>query len=143
MMSSWKGNTYACQDTLDISTLFAILMRIGREVMNAILAAEDALSRRNQYLLIRGDGDFHPKNILIGQDDPHKHENLYIAAIDFGSSYCLPTVFDIGTFLAQYQNQLLYIPEILQKSENMLFFGCLYFGGRPDRQRLIAAGGTV
>jgi len=38
------------------------------------------------------------------------------AAIDFDSSYCLPPAFDVGTFLAQYQNQLFPHPGVLQKA---------------------------
>ncbi len=93
----------------------------AREIMNAVLAAESALYKDNQDILFQGHGDFHPKNIFIGQDDLNKHETLYVAAIDFASSYCLPPTFDVGTFLAQFQNQLLDYPEILQQIREEIF----------------------
>jgi 3',5'-nucleoside bisphosphate phosphatase len=85
----------------------------AREIMEAVEKAETALYAQHPEKLVQGHGDFHPKNIYIGQDKAHKRETLYVAAIDFNSSYCLPPAFDVGTFLAQFRNQLLPYPEIL------------------------------
>jgi thiamine kinase-like enzyme/predicted metal-dependent phosphoesterase TrpH len=86
----------------------------AREIMETVQQAENALFENHPEQLVQGHGDFHPKNIYIGQDKAHKRETLYVAAIDFNSSYCLPPAFDVGTFLAQFRNQLFPYPEILQ-----------------------------
>ncbi len=57
-------------------------------------------------LLVQGHGDFHPKNVFIGQDSQENRDTLFAAAIDFESSLCLPPAFDVGCFLAQFQIQL-------------------------------------
>jgi 3',5'-nucleoside bisphosphate phosphatase len=95
--------------------------RRARESMEAIRKAEIALIDKAPEQLVQGHGDYHPKNIYIGQDNLHKRETLYIAAIDFYSSYCLPPAFDVGTFLAQFRNQLLDYPEILQEIPEDIF----------------------
>lgn len=95
--------------------------RRAREIMEAIEKAEIALYGRHLEQLVQGHGDFHPKNIYIGQDSAHKRETLYVAAIDFNSSCCLPPAFDVGTFLAQFRNQLLPYPEILEAIPEDIF----------------------
>ena len=60
-----------------------------------------------QYSFVQGHGDYHLKNILIGHDNPDDRDTTFAAVIDFDSSMCMPPAFDVGTFLAQYRNQLL------------------------------------
>ena len=91
----------------------------AEEIMLAVKNAEDLLFRNRQDLLIQGHGDYHPKNILISQSQGR--QDFYVAAIDFDSSYCLPQAFDVGTFLAQYQNQLFPHPDVLQKVPEEIF----------------------
>ncbi|MGZ3524185.1 MAG: phosphotransferase, partial [Thermodesulfobacteriota bacterium] len=70
--------------------------------------------------LIQGHGDFHPKNIFIGQDseDP---SSRFVAAIDFGNSYAMPPAFDVGTFLAQFRNQFYDTPQVFNKASENIF----------------------
>ena len=82
--------------------------------MEAVYKAEIPLYQGHPERLIQGHGDYHLKNIYVGQDNINRRDTLYIAAIDFGSSLCLPPAFDVGTFLAQFRNQLLDYPELLQ-----------------------------
>ena len=91
------------------------------ETMEAVRKAEIALYENYPEQLVQGHGDYHLKNIYIGQDNLNKRETLYIAAIDFNSSFCLPPAFDVGTFLAQFRNQLLDYPEILQEIPEEVF----------------------
>jgi aminoglycoside/choline kinase family phosphotransferase/predicted metal-dependent phosphoesterase TrpH len=95
--------------------------RRAQEIMEAVQRAEIALFGSHPEKLVQGHGDFHPKNIYIGQDKVNKRETLYVAAIDFNSSYCSPPAFDVGTFLAQFRNQFLAYPEILQQIPEDLF----------------------
>ncbi|MGD0237583.1 MAG: phosphotransferase [Syntrophorhabdales bacterium] len=91
------------------------------EIMEAVRKAEIALYENHPEQLVQGHGDYHLKNIYIGQDNLDKRETLYVAAIDFNSSFCLPPAFDLGTFLAQFRNQLLDYPEILQEIPEDVF----------------------
>ncbi len=93
----------------------------AQEVMEAVGKAEMTLYESHPEQLVQGHGDYHLKNIYIGQDNMNKRETLYIAAIDFGSSFCLPPAFDVGTFLAQFRNQLLDYPDILQAISEDVF----------------------
>ena len=95
--------------------------RRARETMEAVHEAEIALYGDHPEALIQGHGDYHPKNIYIGQDNLNKRETLYVAAIDFNNSMCLPPAFDVGTFLAQFRNQLLDYPDILQEIPEEVF----------------------
>jgi 3',5'-nucleoside bisphosphate phosphatase len=96
-------------------------VRRAREIMEAVQRAELSLYRDHPERLVQGHGDYHPKNIYIGQDNLDRRDTLYIAAIDFNSSFCLPPAFDVGTFLAQFRNQLLDYPELLQEIPEEIF----------------------
>jgi thiamine kinase-like enzyme len=93
--------------------------RKAQEIMNKVIETENSLYGGHQEKLIQGHGDFHPKNIFIGQDsdDP---SSRFVAAIDFGSSSTMPPAFDVGTFLAQFRNQFYDRQGVLDKvSENV------------------------
>jgi hypothetical protein len=106
--------------------------RRAREIMETVQKAEIALFKDHPEQLVQGHGDFHPKNIYIGQDKAHKRETLYVAAIDFNSSDCLPPAFDVGTFLAQFRNQLFPYPEILQAIPEEVFLDA-YLAAAKDK----------
>ena len=76
-----------------------------REIKDQVLERETELIRSRPEILVQSHGDFHPRNIFVGRDEPDGSE--YLTAIDFGSSYQLPRAFDVGTFLAQYINMFL------------------------------------
>ncbi len=63
-------------------------------------------------------GDFHLKNIFY--DDEHQGEAC-IFVIDFDSSYVAPQAFDVGTFLAQYDNMFYNNRQIRRKAPPQLF----------------------
>jgi len=86
--------------------------RVG-EVLAAVEKEEMRRYGAHPELLIQGHGDFHPKNVIIGQDSQENRDTLFAAAIDFESSFCLPPAFDVGCFLAQFRNQFFPHPEIL------------------------------
>jgi 3',5'-nucleoside bisphosphate phosphatase len=65
---------------------------------------------------------FIPRNVMIGQDSQENRDTLFVAAIDFGSSLMLPPAFDVGTFLAQYRNQLFSHQELLSACRNQFFW---------------------
>lgn len=74
---------------------------------------EEEIYKNNRGLLIQSHGDFHPKNIIIGQDRMHDISTLFISVIDFDNSALLPCAFDIGYFLSQFQSQFYRFPQII------------------------------
>jgi 3',5'-nucleoside bisphosphate phosphatase len=95
--------------------------RRAEEIMNAVIETESFLFCRHTERLVQGHGDFHPKNILIGQDDPGNPDTLFVTAVDFDSSYTMPPAFDVGTFIAQFRNQFFGNREVLSKVSEELF----------------------
>ncbi|MGE5312029.1 MAG: phosphotransferase [Nitrospirota bacterium] len=95
--------------------------RRARETMEAVRQAELDLFEGRPDRLLQGHGDYHPKNVYIGQDRMDNWDTLYVAAIDFDSSLRLPPAFDVGTFLAQFRNQLFTYPHILREVSEDVF----------------------
>jgi hypothetical protein len=95
--------------------------RRARETMEALRQAELDLFDGRPDRLLQGHGDYHPKNVYIGQDRMDNWDTLYVAAIDFDSSLRLPPAFDVGTFLAQFRNQLFTYPHILREVSEEVF----------------------
>jgi len=94
--------------------------RKAQEIMDTVIEFETSLYCEHPEKLIQGHGDFHPKNIFIGQD-PDDPSTGFIAAIDFGSSYSMPPAFDVGTFLAQFRNQFYGMQEVHSKVSETVF----------------------
>ncbi|MDW7772081.1 MAG: phosphotransferase [Desulfobulbaceae bacterium] len=95
--------------------------RRAQEIMDAVISTECTLYPGRYQDFVQGHGDFHPKNIYIGNnlnDDPEK---CFIAAIDFDSSYCMPRAFDVGTFMAQFRNQFFSRQDVLDKVDASVF----------------------
>ncbi|HMK49084.1 MAG TPA: phosphotransferase [Thermodesulfovibrionales bacterium] len=94
--------------------------RKAQEIMDKVIETEKTLYYGRPEKLVQGHGDFHPKNIFIGQesDDP---SSGFVAAIDFGSSYAMPPAFDVGTFLAQFRNQFHEKREVFAKVSEDVF----------------------
>jgi hypothetical protein len=93
----------------------------AREIIETVGRIEKTLFENRFETFVQGHGDYHLKNVFIGQDNPGEPEDFYVAAIDFDNSYCLPPAFDVGFFLAQFRNQLLDYPEILQELPEDIF----------------------
>lgn len=92
-----------------------------RELIDALREQEDRVMRDQGGLMVQGHGDFHPKNIFLGQDNLENRATLFVAAIDFESSYVLPRAFDVGCFLAQFRNQFFSHQHILRSYPEGLF----------------------
>ena len=94
--------------------------RRAREIMDRVLEAEEGFYGRHPDRLVQGHGDYHPKNIYVGQD-PKDCTARFVAAIDFDSTYTMPPAFDVGTFLAQFRNQFYGHREVLAKVDESVF----------------------
>lgn len=95
--------------------------RRAQEIMEGVREGERPFAGEKASSLVQGHGDFHPKNILLGQDREEDRSTLFVAAIDFESSLCLPPAFDVGTFLAQFRNQFFPHREVLARYPEELF----------------------
>lgn len=95
--------------------------RRAREILNRILELEIGRFSGRPEQLVRGHGDFNPKNALIGRGDPEEPATTFVAAIDFDESFCLPPAFDVGTFLAQFHSQFTRQDESLRKASEETF----------------------
>lgn len=95
--------------------------RKAREIMEAVYEAETPLLKQSEDFLVQGHGDFHPKNIFIGQDIIERRETLFVAAIDFESSHVMPQAFDVGCFLAQFRNQFFRHQNIINQFPDQIF----------------------
>ncbi|MBD3346619.1 MAG: phosphotransferase [Chitinivibrionales bacterium] len=95
--------------------------------------AEDMLFVGSPDRFVQCHGDYQPHNILVGQDKSRDFSTLYVAAIDFGSSYEFPPSFDIGFFLAHFSYQFRNRPDILEWYTDEEFKNEYYdeYGGIP------------
>lgn len=88
-----------------------------QEICDYVLQAELQLIRSHPEWLVQSHGDYHLKNILFDDENGAP----CISVIDFDSSYLLPQAFDVGTFLAQYENMFYNHRHIYKKASPHLF----------------------
>lgn len=92
-----------------------------RELVDEVSRREYALIEAQSEALVQGHGDYHPKNIIVGQDQAYDRSTTFVSAIDFESSYLFPRAFDVGCFVAQHRNQLFDRPDVLERYPESLF----------------------
>jgi aminoglycoside phosphotransferase (APT) family kinase protein len=88
--------------------------------------------------LAQGHGDFHLKNVFIGQDSQEQRGTAFVAAIDFESSMVLPRAFDVGCFVAQYRNQFFSRLDIRERFPLQIFLDA-YLHNLHDKEENFAA----
>nr|MBU1328062.1 phosphotransferase [Candidatus Omnitrophota bacterium] len=81
-------------------------------VINLVKDKEEEMYLKARDSFILNHGDYHPKNIIIGQDKQQDITTLFISVIDFGNSILFPRSFDVGYFLSQFESQFYAYPEI-------------------------------
>jgi aminoglycoside phosphotransferase (APT) family kinase protein len=79
--------------------------RKAQSLAEIILEAEKKIAAFGTEAFVLGHGDFHPKNVLVGQDQITDRSSFFVSAIDFENSQAYPRAYDVGTFLAQFRNQ--------------------------------------
>jgi aminoglycoside phosphotransferase (APT) family kinase protein len=82
-------------------------------IINMVKAKEEDIYLKRQDSFILNHGDYHPKNIIIGQDRQQDVTTLFISVIDFGNSILFPRSFDAGYFISQFESQFYAYPGIL------------------------------
>ena len=90
-------------------------LRKALSLAEILLLAEKRVIEHESRNFVPGHGDFHPKNILIGQDQADDPSTQFISVIDFENARSYPRAYDVGTFLAQFRNQFAGFPDILRR----------------------------
>lgn len=93
------------------------------DIAAEVRCREAEILDRGPETLVQGHGDFHPKNVIVGQDLSDDRSTAFISAIDFESSYCQPRAFDVGCFVAQVRSQLSGRKDLLEAYPDSLFVG--------------------
>lgn len=86
-----------------------------RKIIERVRIGEERLFEHDRQRFIQNHGDFHPKNIIIGQDLQHDISTLYVSVIDFDSSFTFVPAFDVGYFISQFMYQFHSYPTVLQR----------------------------
>jgi aminoglycoside phosphotransferase (APT) family kinase protein len=87
----------------------------ARVLLEAVSDFEEGLfsHRRSEFVVVHG--DYHPKNIIIGQGMMQDIGTLYVSVVDFGSVLEFHPAFDVGYFLAQFESQLRDYPDAIER----------------------------
>jgi len=84
-------------------------------IVNSIREKEGAILRESDGGFVQCHGDYHPKNILIGQDRARDFSTLFVSVIDFDNSIFMPPAFDVGYFLSQFAYQFRSSLEVIRE----------------------------
>lgn len=90
------------------------MTRVAEKIMEGVCERVPRIAASSPEAVAQCHGDYHPKNIFIGQDRAGDGTTQFVSAIDFESSRTAPRAFDVGCFLAQCENQLFPIPGLLE-----------------------------
>ncbi|MDD5634310.1 MAG: phosphotransferase [Candidatus Omnitrophica bacterium] len=87
-------------------------LKEAEEVIGLIEKKEQGFFSKERQGFVLNHGDYHPKNIIIGQDKWQDITTLFISVIDFDNAMFFHRAFDVGYFLAQFENQFAQYPAI-------------------------------
>lgn len=96
-------------------------LKEAEKLINFVKAKEEEIFLATQPLFVQTHGDFHPKNIIIGQDRSHDPETVFVSVIDFNNSMIFLPAFDVGYFLAQFSSQFSSLGEITKRYKEDIF----------------------
>jgi aminoglycoside phosphotransferase (APT) family kinase protein len=91
----------------------ALATAMQREERRIVDARPEALTQCH--------GDYHPKNLIVGQDNPEDAGTVFIAAVDLEDAVVAPPAFDVGWFVAHYRHQFAGEPHVLAALPPELF----------------------
>ncbi len=91
------------------------------KLIDFVKEKEESIFSKRSKSLIQNHGDYHPKNIIIGQDKMHDISTLFISVIDFSNSQVMPASFDVAYFLSQFRNQFFAYPAIRKRFKESFF----------------------
>lgn len=103
---------------------------LAQELVEFVSGKETDILSGNAENLVLNHGDYHPKNIIIGQDKTHDISTLFISVIDFDNAILAPRAFDVGYFLSQFASQFWSEPGVINayKEEDFISVYASYAG---------------
>jgi len=84
----------------------------AEKFIDQVKAEERKIFDKDTHGFVLCHGDYHPRNIIIGQDRARDIKTLYVSVIDFDSALSMPPEFDVGYFISQFLYQFSEIPNI-------------------------------
>lgn len=87
----------------------------ARMLLDAVAAYEEGLWEDASQELVLVHGDYHPRNVIIGQDLMQDISTLFISVVDFGSAMLFHPAFDVGSFFSQFRHQFRNYPRLLER----------------------------
>lgn len=108
-------------------------LKQAKLLLDFVRAEESALTAKHSASFILNHGDFHPKNIIIGQDRMHDPETVFVSVIDFANALETLPAFDVGYYLAQFKSQFAAYPEILKRYTDELFIKTYFGTAKPPK----------
>jgi hypothetical protein len=110
-----------------------------RALAARVLEEERRIVRERPETLVQCHGDYHPKNLVVGQDVLGDRETLFVAAVDLEGSVFAPPAFDVGWFLAHYRHQFAPEPRVPETWPPELFLEAYHAaaGTGPDFDRQV------
>ena len=110
----------------------------AREMIGYAREREAMIFEREKCLFVQNHGDYHPKNIIIGQDLMQDISTMFVSVIDFDNSLLFTRAFDVGYFLSQFRNQFSSEPAVLDRYSEEDFIGAyLKEAGDLDRENFL------
>ena len=109
-------------------------------IIDHVQAREEEFFQRSSNAFVQVHGDYHPKNIIIGQDRMFDPGTLFVSVIDFNSSFLFCPAFDIGYFLSHFQSQCSDFPGITNEYNEKLFLDAYreeYRGDSTDIEKQV------
>lgn len=85
------------------------------KLMDAVKKFEEGLFTGGKDRFVQIHGDYHPKNIIIGQDRMQDMDTIFISVIDFESTLVFEPAFDVGYFISQFAYQFRLFPHITKR----------------------------
>lgn len=83
-------------------------------ILDAVEIGEEEIGRTEGGRFVLVHGDYHPKNIIIGQDRMQDISTLFVSVIDFDSAFLCYPAYDVGYFVSQFRHQFRLFPALLQ-----------------------------
>ncbi|MDD5132538.1 MAG: phosphotransferase, partial [bacterium] len=87
----------------------------AEKYIDFVLDKERGLFPGDLSRLVLCHGDYHPRNIIIGQDRARDIGTLYVSVIDFDNAIFMPPEFDLGYFISQFLHQFHGVGQVFSK----------------------------
>jgi hypothetical protein len=94
---------------------------LAEAILERVESVQERVLTGPESALVQCHGDYHPKNIIIGQDRAQDIATLFVSVIDFAGTMLGAPALDVGYFLAQFRYQLREHPALLERLDRGAF----------------------